>query len=166
MNRTLIRPVRNLADYAWPVEDLRNAPGLGRNDRAILAAHLDRGLWKPQRAYAYVPVGPIPQPDANTTDPDPLRAVAETYARRIDLVVWIDDHPYVVEIKPAAAYVAFGQAVHYTREARFEYPELANAYPAVLTDTADPAICPTCHSFAVTIWALNEWPYTPTGYPT
>lgn len=155
-----------LSDYERPLNNPRLWRGLSTTDSRILAAAIDAQLLPPGRAHFYVPVGHragLPQLEA---PPQDTGSPADATYRRIDLVLVGDGPPLIVEIKPSAAYVALGQVLSYTHLAARQWPELARALPAILTDGHDPALSPLAAEQGIRIIETDPGRYVPLPRPT
>jgi len=62
----------------------------------------------------------------------------------------------LVEIKPKASYVAFGQVVFYAYQFQKDYSPGLDVLPVILTDLVDPDIVPLCRSAGVVVIEVGD----------
>lgn len=152
--------------HETPREHRTRHPGLGMEDSLILNTAIDQNVLPPGKLYVNVHVGPY-APGLAPDDLGPIYApIAENYRRRCDLVLLADDVAYFTEIKPAASYMAVGQAKFYADVASADAPPGISLRAAVLTDAPDPEILRTIVWDNVYLWTLPRGKYVPRGHPT
>lgn len=159
-------PAHIFSSYLGSLANPRSWRGLSQLDSEILTRHLASGGFKPDAVWFYVPLGTGQDEHRQYTPTDPRPPEAEPSFKRADIVAAFPDAVYIVEIKPAASYVALGQITLYTDLAREQWPELADALPAVLTDALDPDARASYEASGIRVLELPGARHTPLGRPT
>lgn len=139
--------------------------GLTATDSAILAEHLRLLPPEPRRLWTCVPCGSCPAGLAGATPTDPTCPKASRYFKRLDAVLQSRGGHMLAEVKPSASYRALGQILTYRHLTRQQWPELAHAAAAIMTDAADPDIIDLAHSLGVMVLQLPDHVYVPRQSP-
>ena len=89
--------------------------------------------------------------------PEWMRRMAGRLTRkRIDVVGQVGPGYWIIEIKPRASYVAFGQVVFYAHAFQREYAPTGDVVPVILTDVLDPDILPLCSEVGVLVFEVGK----------
>lgn len=155
-----------LESYQGDLEDPATWRGLGFADRSILQQHLAQGTLPVGRAFFNLPVGSLPTPIDPLTLSDAQLILWEPWYKRVDLVIADAIVSYVIEIKPAAGYVALGQAITMTHLIDIGWTELLNPTPLVLTDAIDPDCAPCFTKLNILFRVIDETEFRTIGTPT
>lgn len=64
--------------------------------------------------------------------------VSDLYKKKIDVIGWRDDFPFIVEVKPRAGSAAIGQVLGYIEMYKRDHRPINPPKPMILTDTTSP----------------------------
>lgn len=111
-------------------------PHLLKEDNAVWDKFLQKNLDRIKKVWYDVRVGqPVLLP-VGASDME-RRIAAGLTRKRIDVVCFVDDGFWVVEVKPYASMLAMGQVISYHRLFEIEYPAAVPAIPVIVCDTLD-----------------------------
>ena len=159
-------PLQCLARCIGQADHPRSWKGLSPEDRALFRAHLQAETFATGPIYFHIPCGTAPAAALDFSRQTGIPGQHQLYFKRCDLVANIDGRWHVLELKPAAGYVALGQALSYHALLCAAHPELRSARPGVLTDAADPDLLPVYTALHVRLFGLADSTYEPLGRPT
>ena len=165
MIATLITPPADLDLYRADPTNERSWKGVAANDRPLLSRHIALQAWESADLYTRVLCGTAPCEDPDQLTEAMERETLHTFCKKIDAVVKVAHRTWVVEIKPAASYVALGQVLTYWHHARELYPELKHSRPMIITDAPDPDILHVARFYNVTVLSIPDATYVPQGRP-
>lgn len=154
-----------LEQYRVDLRNPRTWKGLYGDDLALLVKHVEAELFKPDELFCYVGCGALPEGLSEVYSGGRWQRLGETYRKRCDVVARFGSAWCVVEIKPSAGYVAFGQVLTYGRLCRAMYPQLRRCSMGIVTDREDPDVTALFVDHNVRIWRLPDVPFVPLGMP-
>ena len=123
-------------------------PGLMLEDADVWEKYLSDPFQRLEKVWYDVRVGeavPLPS-DADELD---MRISAAVTRKRIDVVAWVDQVYWVIELKPFANYVALGQVVTYSRLFSQEFPKATPLLPVVIAALVDVDIVDSADNLGV-----------------
>lgn|SRR5262249_22651668 len=128
---------------------------MGPVDTRIWKAALSLGLMPAQR-YEY----DVRLAGLNAVQVDPNHELREMWdtllKKRIDVVAWRDDGPWIVEVKPVASFGALGQCLGYRDMWDREKGNTPAARMACVCAVKDPDLMPTYVRLGVVVVALPD----------
>lgn len=95
--------------------------------------------------------------EVDTAQPEWLKRMADyTHRKRIDVVARRGEDYWIIEAKPFAGVVAFGQALYYAEAFKAEYRPPAAVIPCVVTDICDKDVLPVFDSYGVVVFEVGR----------
>jgi len=105
-------------------------------DTAVWSKYLQSPLVLIKELWYDVHVGKGIRPEPGASDME-KRIAAGISRKRIDVVCAVGGGYWVVEVKPRANMVAFGQVLAYTRLFELDYSPRGEVWPVIVCDSAD-----------------------------
>jgi hypothetical protein len=146
--------------------------GISVTDRDILRAHVERdAALRRFTLYTGVPCGHVPAELVRAEQESHLKGNAASWCHSIDALLLDFTDPdnidgLVVELKPSAGYVAFGQVLHYHHCFMEQHTWARKLRRMILTDAGNPDLLSLAKRFGVIVLELPGKVYTPTGHAT
>ena len=104
--------------------------------------------------YYDLPVGEIPDLDKSNCQMNYERYARQTYSKRIDVVAIVGTNFEVIELKPRAGMVAFGQVLMYLHCIKKLLPPGSMATGTIITGKADPDLLPLAEAHDIQVIEL------------
>lgn len=76
--------------------------------------------------------------------------------KRIDVIGRVGRDFWIIEIKPAATYDAFGQVLFYADQFQKDYEPVGQVVPVIVTDLVDPDILSLCNEVGVLVFEVGS----------
>ncbi len=130
--------------------------GLGKHDRAVLAAYVDRPGLQIQTMHTDVRLPLIGGTLESIVDDFIRKQAADLFPRRIDAIIRRPGIWEIIEIKPHANLMSIGQILFYTHHARRAFNGLSAARPVILAKTTDLDIKPVLAELGIELRLVPE----------